>query len=313
MIDLTKLTTEQRNPATMHIDALPTLDMLTIINENDQTVPLAVAKELPAIARAVDTITSCLRTGGRLFYLGAGTSGRLGILDAVECPPTYSTSPELVQGLIAGGTPAIFRAKEGAEDDPRLAQADLKESGFSTHDVLVGIAASGRTPYVLGGLQYAHELGAATIALSCSAGSKIADCADIAITPITGPEVITGSTRMKAGTAQKLVLNMLSTGTMIKLGKVYGNLMVDVKTSNKKLEERARHIVMEACDCSREEAITALGNAAGQTKLAILLQLTGCSAEEGQQLLRQSDGRLGKLLKDLSHDNSTEIRTTIKN
>ena len=187
MIDLTKLTTEQRNPATMHIDALPTLDMLTIINENDQTVPLAVAKELPAIARAVDTITSCLRTGGRLFYLGAGTSGRLGILDAVECPPTYSTSPELVQGLIAGGTPAIFRAKEGAEDDPRLAQADLKESGFSTHDVLVGIAASGRTPYVLGGLQYAHELGAATIALSCSAGSKIADCADIAITPITGP------------------------------------------------------------------------------------------------------------------------------
>ena len=311
MIDLTKLTTEQRNPATMHIDALPTLDMLTIINKNDQTVPLAVAKELPAIARAVDTITSRLRAGGRLFYLGAGTSGRLGILDAVECPPTYSTSPELVQGLIAGGTPAIFRAKEGAEDEPRLAQADLKEAGFTARDVLVGIAASGRTPYVLGGLEYARQLGAATISLSCSAGSKIADCADIAITPITGPEVITGSTRMKAGTAQKLVLNMLSTGAMIKLGKVYSNLMVDVKTSNKKLEERARRIVMEACGCSREEAVTALRDASGQTKLAILLQLTGCTPEEGRQLLHQSDGQLGILLKDLTKDKSTEPRTTI--
>ncbi|SFT82098.1 N-acetylmuramic acid 6-phosphate etherase [Selenomonas sp. GACV-9] len=296
MIQLNQLTTERRNPQTTHIDELDTLAMVTLINQEDQKVPLAVAEVLPQIAAAIDVITGRLSHGGRLIYIGAGTSGRLGILDAVECPPTYSTDPDLVQGLIAGGLPAIFKAQEGAEDDPQLAQHDLEEIRFAKSDVLVGIAASGRTPYVIGGLQYAKELGAATIAVSCSTVSKIAEIADIAITPVTGPEAITGSTRMKAGTAQKLVLNMLSTGTMIKLGKVYGNLMVDVKTSNLKLEERARRIVMEAAGCSREEAILALAQANGSAKLAILLQLTGCTPAEGQVLLDKAQGKLGLAL-----------------
>ena len=296
MIPLNKLTTERRNPHTAHIDELSTLEMVAAINREDQLVPLAVKRVLPQIAQAIDLITEKRKTGGRLFYIGAGTSGRLGILDAVECPPTYGTSPELVQGLIAGGTPAIFKAQEGAEDKLDLAGEDLKAAGFSPDDVLVGIAASGRTPYVIGGIEYAKKLRALTIALSCSENSQIAGLADIAITPITGPEAVTGSTRMKAGTAQKLVLNMLSTGTMIKLGKVYGNLMVDVKTSNLKLEERARRIVMEAADCSREKAIAALAKAQGNAKLAILLQLTGCRAEEGRQLLIKAEGKLGSAL-----------------
>ncbi len=299
MISLNKLTTERRNPHTSHIDELSTIEMVTAINREDQQVPRAVEQVLPQIAQAIDLITEKLKKGGRLFYIGAGTSGRLGILDAVECPPTYGTAPELVQGLIAGGTPAIFKAQEGAEDNPTLAGEDLKAVGFSADDVLVGIAASGRTPYVIGGIEYAKKKQAPTIALSCSENSQIAGLADIAITPITGPEAVTGSTRMKAGTAQKLVLNMLSTGTMIKLGKVYGNLMVDVKTSNLKLEERARRIVMEATDCSRDEAIAALTKAEGRAKLAILLQLTGCSAEEGRQLLIKAEGKLGNALQEM--------------
>lgn len=296
MIDLSKLTTEQRNPYSMQIDSVSTLDMLKIINEEDKKVPIAVGKVLPQIAEAVDVIATAMQHGGRLFYIGAGTSGRLGILDAVECPPTYSTEPELVQGLIAGGVSAIFKAKEGAEDDLTLAQKDLEQAGFNEKDVLVGIAASGRTPYVIGGLKFANRIGAKTIAVSCSEGSEIASIAQIAITPIVGPEVVTGSTRMKAGTAQKLVLNMLSTGTMIKLGKVYGNLMVDVKTSNKKLEERARRIVMEATGCTRDEAIAALAQADGKAKLAILLELTHCTADEGKTLLAKAQGRLGTAL-----------------
>ena len=299
MIQLNKLTTERRNPHTSHIDELSTLEMVTAINREDQQVPLAVEKVLPQIAQAVDLITERLKNGGRLFYIGAGTSGRLGILDAVECPPTYGTAPEMVQGLIAGGTPAIFKAQEGAEDNPALAAKDLTAAGFSACDVLVGIAASGRTPYVIGGIEYAQKIKAPTIALSCSENSQIAALADIAITPITGPEAVTGSTRMKAGTAQKLVLNMLSTGTMIKLGKVYGNLMVDVKTSNLKLEERARRIVMEATGCSRDEAIAVLAQAQGRAKLAILLQLTGCSAEEGRELLKKAEGKLGSALHEM--------------
>ncbi|TYZ23873.1 N-acetylmuramic acid 6-phosphate etherase [Selenomonas ruminis] len=299
MIQLNKLTTERRNPHTSHIDELSTLEMVTAINREDQQVPLAVEKVLPQIAQAVDLITERLKNGGRLFYIGAGTSGRLGILDAVECPPTYGTAPEMVQGLIAGGTPAIFKAQEGAEDNPALAAKDLTAAGFSACDVLVGIAASGRTPYVIGGIEYAKKIKAPTIALSCSENSQIAALADIAITPITGPEAVTGSTRMKAGTAQKLVLNMLSTGTMIKLGKVYGNLMVDVKTSNLKLEERARRIVMEATGCSRDEAIAVLAQAQGRAKLAILLQLTGCSAEEGRELLKKAEGKLGSALHEM--------------
>ena len=280
----------------MHIDTLSTLDMLTVINQNDQTVPLAVAKVLPAIAAAVDLITGRLQSGGRLFYLGAGTSGRLGILDAVECPPTYSTEPELVQGLIAGGSPAIFRAQEGAEDKPELAATDLQQAGFTRRDVLVGIAASGRTPYVIGGLDYARQLGAATIALSCSTGSTIAARADIAITPVTGPEVVTGSTRMKAGTAQKLVLNMLSTGTMIKLGKVYGNLMVDLTPVNAKLVVRSKRLIKQATGCTDEEANSAFEASGKRPKIAILMILLSIDAHEAIELDRRADGPISKAI-----------------
>ena len=297
MLDLQKITTERRNPLSAHIDELPTLEMVKIVNGEDQKVALAVEKILPEIARAVDIITDRLARGGRLFYLGAGTSGRLGILDASECPPTYGVEPELVQGVIAGGIPAIFKAQEGAEDNPELAKEDLAERGFGKGDVLVGIAASGRTPYVIGGLQYARKLGAATIALACSANAAIAEYADIALLPVTGAEVVTGSTRMKAGTAQKLVLNMLSTVTMIKLGKVYGNLMVDVKTSNAKLEERAKNIVMEATGCSREKSIAALSEARGNAKLAIFIHLTGADFAAGQAALARADGHLAQALR----------------
>ncbi|MBQ5418532.1 MAG: N-acetylmuramic acid 6-phosphate etherase [Selenomonas sp.] len=297
MLDLQKITTERRNPLSAHIDELPTLEMVKIVNGEDQKVALAVEKILPEIARAVDIITDRLARGGRLFYLGAGTSGRLGILDASECPPTYGVEPELVQGVIAGGIPAIFKAQEGAEDNPDLAKEDLAERGFGKGDVLVGIAASGRTPYVIGGLQYAKNLGAATIALACSANAAIAEYADIALLPVTGAEVVTGSTRMKAGTAQKLVLNMLSTVTMIKLGKVYGNLMVDVKTSNAKLEERAKNIVMEATGCSSEESIAALSEARGNAKLAIFIHLTGADFAAGQAALARADGHLAQALR----------------
>ena len=297
MLDLQKISTERRNPLSAHIDELPTLEMVKIVNGEDQKVAWAVEKILPEIARAVDIITDRLAKGGRLFYLGAGTSGRLGILDASECPPTYGVEPELVQGVIAGGIPAIFKAQEGAEDNPDLAAQDLAERGFGKGDVLVGIAASGRTPYVIGGLQYARKLGASTIALACSANAAIAEYADIALLPVTGAEVVTGSTRMKAGTAQKLVLNMLSTVTMIKLGKVYGNLMVDVKTSNAKLEERAKNIVMEATGCSREESIAALSEARGNAKLAIFIHLTGADFAAGQAALARADGHLAQALR----------------
>ena len=296
-MDLSRLTTERRNPASAHIDSCTTLEMVTIMQQEDSKIASAIKKILPEIARAIDATSQRLENGGRLFYLGAGTSGRLGILDASECPPTYGTDPELVQGLIAGGIPAIFRAQEGAEDNPGLAVHDLKEHGFSAKDVLVGIAASGRTPYVIGGLKYARELGALTIALACSEHAEIAALADIALTPVTGPEVVTGSTRMKAGTAQKLVLNMLSTGTMIKLGKVYGNLMVDVKASNKKLEERAIRIVMEGSGCERTEAEKALKGADGHAKLAILMVVAGVSASEGKALLERTSGHLAAAIR----------------
>ena len=296
-MDLSRLTTERRNPASAHIDSCTTLEMVTIMQQEDSKIASAIEKILPEIARAIDATSQRLENGGRLFYLGAGASGRLGILDASECPPTYGTDPELVQGLIAGGIPAIFRAQEGAEDNPGLAVHDLKEHGFSAKDVLVGIAASGRTPYVIGGLKYARELGALTIALACSEHAEIAALADIALTPVTGPEVVTGSTRMKAGTAQKLVLNMLSTGTMIKLGKVYGNLMVDVKASNKKLEERAIRIVMEGSGCERTEAEKALKGADGHAKLAILMVVADVSASEGKALLERTSGHLAAAIR----------------
>ena len=253
-LNLKKLTTESRNKNTMDIDTVSTLEMVKIINNEDKKVAEAVEKELPKIALAIDSIAKRMHKGGRLIYIGAGTSGRLGILDASECPPTFGTPEELVQGIIAGGKEAIFRAIEGAEDSKQLAQADLKSKGLTENDTVVGLAASGRTPYVIGGLEYANEIGALTISVTCNANSKVSEVAKISISPVVGAEVVTGSTRLKSGTAQKLVLNMLSTGAMIKLGKVYGNLMVDVKSTNEKLTQRAKLIVCEATGLDIEEA-----------------------------------------------------------
>lgn len=296
MVELQKIATEQRNPNTTHIDTLPTLEMVRLINQEDQKVALAVAQVAPEIARAIDVITRQLSQGGRLFYAGCGTSGRLGILDAVECPPTYSTDPELVQAIIAGGYPAIFRAVEGAEDDFDLGRRDLQERGFASQDVLVGLAASGRTPYVLGAMGYARELGAAVIAVTCCPGSEVDRMADIGIAPTPGPEVITGSTRMKSGTAQKMVLNMLSTGTMIKLGKVYGNLMVDVKPSNEKLIRRCVTIVREAVGCEEDQAVSALEECGYRPKVAIVMLLKKIDAEQARELLEQAQGRIARVV-----------------
>ena len=266
---LSTLTTEQRNPHTYNIDKLDTLSMLRLINDEDKLVALAVEAELQHIAEAVDLITKRLQSGGKLFYIGAGTSGRLGVLDASECPPTFGVSPHLVQGVIAGGAAALVSSIEGAEDDPNRAISDLSDRNFSSNDILIGIAASGRTPYVVSALRYANSIEAATVAISCVENSQIASIANIAITPITGAEVITGSTRLKAGTATKLVLNMLTTTTMIKLGKVYSNLMVDVQATNEKLRARALRIVQEATGCTEREAQFALHEANGSAKLAI--------------------------------------------
>ena len=296
MVELQKIATEQRNPNTTHIDTLPTLEMVRLINQEDQKVALAVAQVAPEIARAIDVITHQLSQGGRLFYAGCGTSGRLGILHAVECPPTYSTDPELVQAIIAGGYPAIFRAVEGAEDDFDLGRRDLQERGFASQDVLVGLAASGRTPYVLGAMGYARELGAAVIAVTCCPGSEVDRMADIGIAPTPGPEVITGSTRMKSGTAQKMVLNMLSTGTMIKLGKVYGNLMVDVKPSNEKLIRRCVTIVREAVGCEEDQAVSALEACGYRPKVAIVMLLKKIDAEQARELLEQAQGRIARVV-----------------
>ena len=236
------LTTEKRNPASANIDKVSTLEMVQIMNDEDKKVAYAVEKVLPEISAAIDLIAETLSHGGRLFYIGAGTSGRLGVLDASECPPTFGTSPEMVQGLIAGGDIALKSAVEGAEDDENLAEKNLAEKNFSRQDILVGIASSGRTPYVLSGINFAKKIGAVTVGLSCTENSQLAKIVDIAITPVTGAEVLTGSTRLKAGTATKMVLNMLTTGAMIKLGRTRGNLMVNVQATNAKLRDRAERI-----------------------------------------------------------------------
>lgn len=290
--------TEEQNDRTAHIDQLSTLDMVRLINDEDKKVALAVEKELPRIAAAVDIIAAQIKQGGRLIYSGCGTSGRLGILDAVECPPTYSTDPGLVVGLIAGGYGAMFKAVEGAEDDPELGASDLKNIDFCEKDVLVGIAASGRTPYVLGAMAYAREKGARVISVSCSPGSKIAEAADIAIVPAPGPEVVTGSTRMKSGTAQKMVLNMLSTGAMIKLGKVYGNLMVDVKPSNEKLVQRCVRIVCSATGADDATATAALEQCGYRPKVAIVMVLCNASAERAMELLAKADDRVAGAIQE---------------
>ena len=293
---LNQLITEQRNPNSMQLDSLSAQELVALINREDQQVALAVEKCLPQIASAVEKIVTAFERGGRLVYVGAGTSGRLGVLDASECPPTYGVQPEMVVGLIAGGDHALRHPIEGAEDNVQQGQADLKEIDFSARDVLVGIAASGRTPYVLGALNYAKQLGATTVSIASNPKSKMAEVADIAIETVVGPEVLTGSSRMKSGTAQKLVLNMLTTASMVLIGKCYQNLMVDVQASNEKLKARALKIVMEATECDNETAANVLAKANGQVKLAILMQLSGLDALEAQSLLDKSNGKLRQAL-----------------
>ena len=285
------LTTEAGNPASVDIDASPTEQMLRVINAADQEVATAVERQLPNITAAVDAIVERLEAGGRLFYLGAGTSGRLGVLDASECPPTFNTPPELVQGVIAGGDHALRHSIEKAEDDPEQGKQDLCEREFNRYDALVGIAASGRTPYVLGGLEYARGLGALTIGLSCTPDSEVAKAAEIAIIPVPGPEIITGSTRMRAGTATKLVLNMISTGVMIRLGYVYGNLMVNVQPTNGKLTDRARRIISSIAGISYDQASSLLAEA-GSVRTAVVMHQCKLSKPEAEARLAAARGRL---------------------
>ena len=298
-IDLEKLTTESRNENSLNIDKVSTLEMVKIINSEDKKVALAVEAELPKIAEAIDGIVERIHKGGRLIYIGAGTSGRLGILDASECPPTYGVSEELVQGIIAGGKEAIFRAKEGAEDSKELAVEDLKNISLSENDTVVGLAASGRTPYVIWGLEFANKIGALTLSVTCNANSEVAKSAKISIAPVVGAEVVTGSTRLKSGTAQKLVLNMLSTGTMIKLGKVYGNLMVDVRATNEKLVERAKKIVCEATGVEREEAENILKDTDFDVKLSIFMILSNLNKDEAKKVLDENKGYIAQALKSI--------------
>lgn len=297
-MEWSQIKTEERNTSSSNIDALDTIEMLRLINQEDKKVAYAVEAELEHIAAAVDRIAKQLKRGGRLIYCGCGTSGRLGILDAAECPPTYSTDPEQIIGLIAGGKEAVFCAAEGAEDNEAGGAQDLKDIDFRSEDVLVGIAASGRTPYVLGAMEYARALGAHVIGISCCPGSPVEGLAEIAITPFTGPEVVAGSTRMKSGTAQKMILNMLSTGAMIRLGKVYGNLMVDVKPSNEKLIHRCRCIVSEAAGITEDEADVILKQCNYRPKQAIVMRLCSVDADRASSLLEHHEGRVAGVLEE---------------
>jgi N-acetylmuramic acid 6-phosphate etherase len=296
MSDLAHLPTEARNPASERLDVLPTLDLLQVIHQGDQEAVASVERELPRIAEAVDAIVARIDNGGRLFYLGAGTSGRLGVLDASECPPTYNTPPELVQGLIAGGDRALRSSVERAEDDPEQGALDLVDHGFTAKDVLVGIAASGRTPYVLGAIEQARGLGALTIGLTCVPGSPIAQAAEMAITPATGPEVVTGSTRMKAGTATKLVLNMLSTGVLVRLGYVYDNLMVNVQPTNVKLRDRAARIIAAITGLPNTDAAALLAEA-GSVKTAVVMNQRNVSRADAEARLAAAHGHLREALR----------------
>lgn len=289
-MDLSRLTTENRNEKTMHLDELSTSKVLSLMNEEDQNVPRSVQKALPAIEQAVQAIINSFQNGGRLIYMGAGTSGRLGVLDAAECVPTFGTDPEMVQGLIAGGMQAMTVAVEGAEDSQPLGREDLETIHLTANDTVVGIAASGRTPYVIGGLDYAKQIGASTVSLACNFGALISQHATINIEVEVGPEILTGSTRLKSGTAQKLVLNMLSTASMIGIGKVYKNLMVDVKPTNEKLVERAKRIIMDATDCSYDVAQAQFLAAHEDVKLAIVMILTDLPLTEAQARLTATNG-----------------------
>ncbi|WP_034460104.1 N-acetylmuramic acid 6-phosphate etherase [Buttiauxella noackiae] len=297
-MNLGSLVSETRNLQTMDLDCLSTLEMVERFNQQDALVAGAVEKTLPEVALAVDAASESLKAGGRLIYMGAGTSGRLGVLDASECPPTFGVPHGLVIGLIAGGPGALLKAVEGAEDNQQLGEDDLKALDLTTNDMVVGLAASGRTPYVIGGLRYARNLGCRTAAISCNPGSAIAQEAEIAISPVVGPEALTGSTRLKSGTAQKLVLNMISTGAMVKLGKVYQNLMVDMKATNIKLVDRACRIVVEATGAARIDAENALKQTDYEVKPAILMILTGVDAQTAYARLADSDGYLRTALKN---------------
>ena len=295
-MDLAKLVTEERNPDTLDIDMLETQEILKKINSEDKKVPLAVEKEIPSIAKAVDAIAERLGRDGRLFYIGAGTSGRIGVLDASECPPTFGVDPEKVQGIIAGGDTAIRKSMEDVEDDAEQGKIDLIDKNLSPKDAVVGLAASGRTPYVLGAMEYARSIGALTIGVCCTPENLMKKYADIMIVPVVGPEVITGSTRMKAGTAQKLVLNMISTSVMIKLGKVYSNLMVDVRATNEKLVQRAKRIVRQATSAPDSIIEQTLGETGFNVKLAIVMILTGLAKKEAAELLDKNQGNVRKTL-----------------
>ena len=294
---LSTLITEQRNPNSMHVDSLSALEIVQLMNEEDKQVPLAIEKCLPQIAQAVECIVAAFQQGGRLVYIGAGTSGRLGVLDASECPPTFGVSPEMVKGIIAGGERALRHPIEGAEDSKAQAVVDLQTIQFSSKDVLVGIAASGRTPYVIGALEYAKSLGSVTVSISSNPNSAMANIVDIAIDTVVGPEVLTGSSRLKSGTAQKLVLNMLTTASMILMGKCYQNLMVDVQASNEKLKTRAIRIVMQATDCDKALAEETLKQADQNAKLAIMMILSGLDRAQAEALLEKHQGKLQLALK----------------
>lgn len=289
---MTKLTTEGYHPDTANLDLMSTAEIVKLMNEEDKKIPQAIAKVLPAIEQAIMAVVQVLKNGGRLFYVGAGTSGRIGLLDAVECPPTFSTSPKLVQAILAGGSEAVMIAIEGAEDDLTLGEAELKKQQLTNRDVVIGIAASGRTPFVKGALIYAQQQGAKTISLVSNAHAVISQYADIKIEVITGPEILTGSTRLKAATAHKQILNMITTASMIKLGKVYKNLMVDVHASNFKLRERAKQIVCEVTSVSYNQAESVLEQTNFQVKLAIVMLLTHTTIEEATELLAQSEGHV---------------------
>ena len=294
---LSTLITEQRNPNSMHVDSLSALEIVQLMNQEDKQVPLAIEKCLPQIAQAVECIVAAFQQGGRLVYIGAGTSGRLGVLDASECPPTFGVSPEMVKGIIAGGERALRHPIEGAEDSKSQAVVDLQTIQFSSKDVLVGIAASGRTPYVIGALEYAKSLGSVTVSIASNPNSAMANIVDIAIDTVVGPEVLTGSSRLKSGTAQKLVLNMLTTASMILMGKCYQNLMVDVQASNEKLKARAIRIVMQATDCDKALAEETLKQADQNAKLAIMMILSGLDRVQAEALLEKHHGKLQLALK----------------
>jgi len=303
MSDLTKnpsgleqLTTESRNPASLELDSLSAVEIVHLMNAEDAKVVAAVGEVAEAIAKAIDVIAARLSDGGRLFYTGAGTSGRLGVLDSVECPPTFSTDPEMVQGLIAGGPEGLLRAVEGAEDSREMGSADLRALELCRKDVVVGIAASGRTPYVIGGVDYAREVGAFAIGFSCNADAELSSHTDLNITPVVGPEILSGSTRLKAGTATKMVLNMLSTGAMVRMGMTYSNLMVDVTTSNEKLMVRASGIVATLTGCSRTEADALLKRCGGEVKTAIVVQNLEVSPADAVARLKAVNGHLRRAL-----------------